>query len=80
MKHLKILLRSVIITIIIWILMYFIGNYFRIFEAICNPLVAGKSCPSQFDIYLLYSWFIIPILFILVLGINYLIEYLKSRK
>ena len=77
MKHLEILLKSVIITIIAWILIYFIGAYFRIFEAICKQ----TTCPSQLDIYLsLYSWFIIPISFIIILGINYLIEYLNNKK
>lgn len=77
MKHLKILLISAIITLIAWILLFFIGAYFRLFEAICKQ----ATCPSQFDIYLsLYSWFIIPILFLLILGINYLIKYFRNKK
>ena len=77
MNHKKVITRSVIIIIIAWILLYFIGGYFGLYLVMCKM---GSNCPTQFDIYLSYSWFTIPVLFLIILGVSYLIEYLKKKK
>ncbi|MFA5176216.1 MAG: hypothetical protein WC413_03075 [Candidatus Nanoarchaeia archaeon] len=76
MNHKKILIKTLIVSLIIWILLYFIGSYYRLFVIYCKE---GSRCFGQFGNYLTYSIFLLPIIFLLVLGTNYLLEYLITK-
>lgn len=76
MEHKKIVIRTIIISIVLWILIYFVGSYYRLFVVYCK---SGGRCYGQFGNYLMYSILLIPFLFLIVLGINYLIEFLRNK-
>ena len=76
MSHRKILLASIIATIILWTAFYFIGSSLRIFIVMCK---SGAECVSRLDMFLQYSIIMLPFTFLVVLGISYLLSHLLNR-
>ena len=75
MNHKKILIISIIVSIISWTAFYFIGAALRIFVLMRK----NSDCGSQLDNYLAYSVFLFPLFFLLILVLTYLISYLIER-
>jgi len=78
MDHKKVIIRTTIISVIIWILFYLIGSWINLFVVYCK--LGASSCPSQWQMYLSYSIVLLPIIFAITLGINYLVEYLRKSQ
>lgn len=77
MNHKKIILSSVIITVVLWFLVYLIGSQFYLFQAMCEQ---GIKCSTQFEVYWRhFNWFIL-LGFLFMLSIGYIISAVKTRK
>lgn len=75
MGHKKVIIKTIVISVIIWFLLYLVGYWLNLFTIFCKLDI---SCPSQWQVYLNYSIVLFPIIFFLTLGVNYLIAYLRK--
>ena len=81
MNHKKVWIRSLIITIALWIVFAAVSLFLNIFVVLCKTCVQGFECycPSELGLLLKFSSFAVPICFIIILGINYLVEWLRKK-
>ncbi len=76
MNHKRIILASFIATVIAWLAMYAVGSSLRLFVVLCK---SGVDCPSGLDLFLSYSIILLPLLFLFVLGIAYLLSHILGK-
>lgn len=76
MNHKRVLIRSLISTAALWVLFYIIGAVFGLFQVMCKP---GGDCPSQFEIYLQFSLFLLPVMLAFAFAVNYAVELLRKK-
>ncbi|MEK6919231.1 MAG: hypothetical protein AABW73_04300 [Nanoarchaeota archaeon] len=74
--HLRVWLITIISSAVIWVIIYLAGLKAGYFRVMCFQ----GPCPLQLEVYLQYSKLLLPIIILLLAGINYLIEYFLERK
>lgn len=76
LNHKRVFIRTIISTIIFWIAFGVVGSLLGFWTVYCK---VGGYCPSPIEEYLYMYWIVLPIIFLISLGVNYVIEYFISR-
>ncbi len=76
MNHRVVWLRTILSAAAVWVIIYLAGLWAGYFRVVCFQ----GNCPSQLEVYLGYSMILLPIIILLLAGINYLTEYFLSKK
>jgi len=77
LNHKRVFVRTIISAIVFWVLFGIIGTLLSFWSVSCK---SGGNCTSGMGLYLIFSWIIFPIIFLISLGLNYLIEHFVYKK